>query len=59
VTKQCEGQGQPDPLPTQKKAYNTPRLEVYGDLRTITRAVGTHGNFDPPPHPTGANRTQP
>ena len=30
-----------------KKLYKTPRLEVYGDLRAITRAVGKKGNFAP------------
>ena len=28
------------------KIYKQPRLEVYGDLRDITRTVGQHGNND-------------
>ena len=27
---------------TTKKPYSTPRLIVYGDVRTITRQNGTH-----------------
>ena len=56
MTDQSESRDQTDPGPAPKKPYKTPRLEVYGDLRSITRAVGTKGNFDPPPHSTG-NRT--
>jgi hypothetical protein len=33
-------------LPSKKKPYNTPRLEVYGDLRTITNRVGFRGRVD-------------
>ena len=29
-----------------KKPYETPRLEVYGDLREIARATGTMGMMD-------------
>ena len=53
---QSENRDQPDPGAAPKKPYKAPLLEVYGDLRSITRAVGKHGNFDPPPHSTG-NRT--
>ena len=58
MTDLSECRGQVDPAPAQKKPYKTPQLVVYGDLRTITNAVGTVGGFDPPPHPTGANRTR-
>jgi hypothetical protein len=34
TTKQC------------KKAYHEPQLKVYGDLKDITRSVGTMGAFD-------------
>lgn len=56
MTDSSASQAKTDPGPVQKKPYQTPRLEVYGDLRAITRAVGTRGNFDPPPHSPG-NRT--
>ena len=29
-----------------KKAYESPRLEVYGDIREIARSVGTKGRAD-------------
>lgn len=29
-----------------KKTYVTPKLEVYGDVREITMAVGNNGNWD-------------
>ena len=58
MTDSSGSQGKIDPCPVQKKPYKTPRLEVYGDLRAITRAVGTVGAFDPPPHPMGINRTR-
>ena len=29
-----------------KKAYTTPTLTAYGDVRKITENVGHHGNFD-------------
>ena len=29
-----------------KKPYETPRLEVYGDVREIARSVGLSGMFD-------------
>lgn len=32
--------------PAAKKPYNTPKLEVYGDLRKITKTVANHGNSD-------------
>lgn len=30
----------------EKKAYATPKLVAYGDIRTITRSVGDKGNND-------------
>ena len=33
------------PAPS-KKPYETPRLEVYGDIREIVKASGTMGMFD-------------
>lgn len=35
----------PDPA-QKKKPYTTPRLEVYGDLKKITKNVGPHGASD-------------
>jgi hypothetical protein len=32
--------------PPKKKAYESPRLEVYGDIREIARSVGTKGKAD-------------
>lgn len=29
-----------------KKPYNVPRLEVYGDVGAITRSVGANGTGD-------------
>ena len=29
-----------------KKPYETPRLEVYGDIREIARAAGVRGMMD-------------
>ena len=29
-----------------KKPYETPRLEVYGDVREVARNVGLFGMFD-------------
>ena len=34
-----------DPI-GKKKPYTKPRLEVYGDLRKITNAVGAHAKPD-------------
>lgn len=28
------------------KAYEAPKLEIYGDIRTITQATGPNGNRD-------------
>jgi hypothetical protein len=58
VTHSSGSQGKTDPGPVQKKPYKTPRLEAYGDLRSITTKVGVTGSFDPPPHSLG-NRTRP
>lgn len=30
----------------KKKAYHRPRLIVYGDLRTVTQALGVRAQFD-------------
>lgn len=30
----------------KKKEYSTPKLEIYGDVRSITLAVATTGAFD-------------
>jgi hypothetical protein len=32
--------------PPLKKPYETPRLEVYGDVREIAKGLATHGMFD-------------
>lgn len=35
--------------PTQgpvKRVYNQPRLEIYGELREITKSIGCTGNDD-------------
>jgi hypothetical protein len=29
-----------------RKPYETPRLEVYGDIRAVTDSVGMTGNLD-------------
>ncbi len=34
------------PADKEKKSYSTPRLEVYGTLKEITKAVGNKGNSD-------------
>jgi hypothetical protein len=34
---------------SQKKPYHPPRLLVYGDLRTLTQAIGMTGPFDGAP----------
>jgi hypothetical protein len=41
----------PAPAP-RKKPYRTPKLEEYGDLRTITRGKGGNMNDDPTPPAT-------
>jgi hypothetical protein len=41
-----------------KKPYKSPRLEIYGDLREITQAVGKTGKTDGNPG-KGASKTQP
>ena len=28
------------------KKYETPRLEIYGNIHQITQAIGTHGKTD-------------
>jgi hypothetical protein len=36
--------------PRQRKPYQPPKLEVYGNIREITKHVGNNSpNFDPPP----------
>jgi len=35
-----------EPKALPKKSYSTPRLEVYGDLGTVTNAVGKSGMAD-------------
>ena len=39
-----------------RKPYESPRLEVYGDIRTVTEAVGHTGNDDGGIHTS--NKTQ-
>ena len=34
------------PAAKEKKTYSTPRLEVYGTLKEITKAVGNKGSSD-------------
>lgn len=34
------------PAPESKKQYRSPQLLVYGDVQTITQAVGPMGNLD-------------
>lgn len=36
----------PDDKKQQKKPYRSPVIEVYGDIRTITKAVGMTGAGD-------------
>jgi hypothetical protein len=39
--------------PRTKRAYSTPQLTEYGNLRQLTQAIGQHGNADngnPPNH---------
>jgi hypothetical protein len=38
-----------------RKPYETPRLEVYGDIRAVTEAVGMTGSADGAVH--GQNKT--
>jgi hypothetical protein len=46
---------------TTRKPYTQPKLQVYGDLRSITAHVGNAGaSGDPPPHggyPAPLNKT--
>jgi hypothetical protein len=45
-------------IPSTKKIYTEPQLQVYGDLRSITAHVNnTHPHGDPPPHDSGNFRT--
>jgi hypothetical protein len=37
---------QQPPAPKPKRPYRAPVLHVYGDIRAITRAVGTTGLAD-------------
>jgi hypothetical protein len=39
-----------------KKPYESPRLEVYGDIRELTDSVGMTGSADGAPH--GQTKTQ-
>ena len=39
-----------------KKPYESPRLEVYGDIREVTNIQGMTGSFDGAAH--GNNKTQ-
>ena len=40
---------EPEP-PRQRKPYRRPKLEVYGNIREITKHVGNNSpNIDPPP----------
>jgi hypothetical protein len=39
-----------------RKPYERPRLEVYGDIRTVTEAIGHSGNDDGGTHTS--NKTQ-
>lgn len=39
-----------------KKQYEAPRLEVYGNIQQITRAIGADGHGDGGAHPM--NKTQ-
>jgi hypothetical protein len=45
------------PTESIKKLYSRPRLEVYGDLREITQAVGKNGKTDG--GPGNHTKTQP
>ena len=41
---------QPEPdSKTAKKAYDKPKLQIYGDLKEITRTVGQKNKNDGPP----------
>lgn len=33
-----------------RKPYERPRLEVYGDIRDIAKAIGHEGSLDGGPH---------
>ena len=41
---------------TARKAYESPRLDVYGDIREITKSVGMSGMADGATH--GGTKTQ-
>jgi hypothetical protein len=40
----------------EKKPYQRPRLDVYGDIREIAKSVGMQGGADGAPH--GQTKTQ-
>ena len=35
-----------DQTPAPKKAYEPPRLEIYGDIRQITQTIDNNGTAD-------------
>jgi hypothetical protein len=39
-------------LASQKKAYASPKLETYGNLRSITEHTGNHPHPDSQPYPS-------
>jgi len=42
---------QTEPHEPRRKPYKRPKLEVYGNIREITKHVGNDSlNPDPPPH---------
>lgn len=45
------------PKPDARMPYESPRLDVYGDLSRITAAVGNTGSMDGAP--SGATKTRP
>ena len=38
---------------SSKRAYISPTLEIYGDLRSITEHISQFGPRSDPPHPPG------
>ena len=42
---------------SERAPYNTPQLQIYGDLQLITQSNRTAGNFDNPTHPENDMRT--
>lgn len=42
--------------PAEKKTYERPRLDVYGDIREIAKSVGMQGGADGASH--GQTKTQ-